>query len=84
MDAAAYRCTEGCPVFYSFPLSLFFFFSRLLSDFLRLDPSAKKMGEEKAKSAGVWTTVKPLVNAGASGMLATCVIQPVDMIKAPS
>ncbi|KAJ8644974.1 hypothetical protein MRB53_006722 [Persea americana] len=39
------------------------------------------MGEEKAKSAGVWTTVKPLVNAGASGMLATCVIQPVDMIK---
>ncbi|RWR73620.1 Mitochondrial substrate/solute carrier [Cinnamomum micranthum f. kanehirae] len=39
------------------------------------------MGEERAKSVGVWTTVKPFVNGGASGMLATCVIQPVDMIK---
>ncbi|OUZ99543.1 Mitochondrial substrate/solute carrier [Macleaya cordata] len=38
------------------------------------------MGEEK-KSGGVWPTVKPFVNGGASGMLATCVIQPVDMIK---
>lgn len=40
------------------------------------------MGEEKKpKSAGVWPTVKPFVNGGASGMLATCVIQPIDMIK---
>lgn len=39
------------------------------------------MGEEKPKSAGVWPTVKPFVNGGVSGMLATCVIQPVDMIK---
>lgn len=39
------------------------------------------MGEEKAKVGGVWTTVRPFVNGGASGMLATCVIQPVDMIK---
>ncbi|KAL0460505.1 UNVERIFIED_CONTAM: Mitochondrial dicarboxylate/tricarboxylate transporter DTC [Sesamum latifolium] len=39
------------------------------------------MGEEKPKSAGVWPTVKPFVNGGASGMLATCVIQPIDMIK---
>ncbi|KAK2977703.1 hypothetical protein RJ640_026843 [Escallonia rubra] len=40
------------------------------------------MGEEKAKPAGVWPTVKPFVNGGASGMLATCVmIQPIDMIK---
>ncbi|KAK9125723.1 hypothetical protein Scep_014569 [Stephania cephalantha] len=43
------------------------------------------MGEEKAKSsssgARVWLTVKPFVNGGASGMLATCVIQPVDMVK---
>uniref|UniRef100_A0A7N0ZV67 Uncharacterized protein n=1 Tax=Kalanchoe fedtschenkoi TaxID=63787 RepID=A0A7N0ZV67_KALFE len=30
---------------------------------------------------GVWHTVKPFVNGGASGMLATCVIQPIDMIK---
>lgn len=40
-----------------------------------------KMGEEKPKSTGVWPTVKPFVNGGVSGMLATCVIQPVDMIK---
>ncbi|GMH29337.1 hypothetical protein Nepgr_031180 [Nepenthes gracilis] len=37
--------------------------------------------EKKAKPAGVWPAVKPFVNGGASGMLATCVIQPVDMIK---
>lgn len=36
---------------------------------------------EKPKSGGVWPTVKPFVNGGASGMLATCVIQPIDMIK---
>ena len=40
------------------------------------------MGEvKKPQSLGVWPTVKPFVNGGASGMLATCVIQPVDMIK---
>ncbi|RWW56990.1 hypothetical protein BHE74_00036255 [Ensete ventricosum] len=40
------------------------------------------MAEGKPKSqSGVWTTVKPFVNGGASGMLATCVIQPVDMVK---
>ncbi|GFQ04991.1 mitochondrial dicarboxylate/tricarboxylate transporter dtc [Phtheirospermum japonicum] len=39
------------------------------------------MGEEKPISSGVWPTVKPFVNGGASGMLATCVIQPIDMIK---
>ncbi|XP_057793315.1 mitochondrial dicarboxylate/tricarboxylate transporter DTC-like [Salvia miltiorrhiza] len=39
------------------------------------------MAAEKPKSAGVWPTVKPFVNGGASGMLATCVIQPIDMIK---
>lgn len=42
------------------------------------------MGEEKPKTsppAGVWPTIKPFVNGGASGMLATCVIQPIDMIK---
>lgn len=26
-------------------------------------------------------TVKPFVNGGASGMLATCIIQPIDMVK---
>ena len=43
------------------------------------------MAEEKAKSGrgGVWPTIKPFVNGGASGMLATCVIQPLDMVKVP-
>jgi solute carrier family 25 oxoglutarate transporter 11 len=42
------------------------------------------MGDEKKPkpvAAGVWPTIKPFVNGGASGMLATCVIQPIDMIK---
>ncbi|XP_057537791.1 mitochondrial dicarboxylate/tricarboxylate transporter DTC-like [Amaranthus tricolor] len=40
------------------------------------------MADQKSASpAGVWPTVKPFVNGGASGMLATCVIQPIDMIK---
>ena len=29
----------------------------------------------------LWKAIKPFVNGGASGMLATCVIQPVDMVK---
>lgn len=40
------------------------------------------MGEKaKSGSGGVWPTVKPFVNGGASGMLATSVIQPFDMVK---
>ncbi|KAG7968459.1 hypothetical protein I3843_08G156100 [Carya illinoinensis] len=40
------------------------------------------MGDsKKPTAAGVWPTVKPFVNGGTSGMLATCVIQPIDMIK---
>ncbi|GAB2261257.1 hypothetical protein Droror1_Dr00002254 [Drosera rotundifolia] len=39
------------------------------------------MDSEKAKPKGVWYTIKPFVNGGTSGMLATCVIQPIDMIK---
>ncbi|XP_058750151.1 mitochondrial dicarboxylate/tricarboxylate transporter DTC [Vicia villosa] len=43
------------------------------------------MAEEKkpkpALVSGFWPTIKPFVNGGASGMLATCVIQPIDMIK---
>ncbi|XP_040991105.1 mitochondrial dicarboxylate/tricarboxylate transporter DTC-like [Juglans microcarpa x Juglans regia] len=40
------------------------------------------MGDSKKSTAtGVWPTVKPFVNGGTSGMLATCVIQPIDMIK---
>jgi solute carrier family 25 oxoglutarate transporter 11 len=37
--------------------------------------------QQAAAPSGVWKTIKPFVNGGASGMLATCVIQPVDMIK---
>eukprot|EP00951_Prasinocladus_malaysianus_P016334 scaffold127225_cov43-Prasinocladus_malaysianus.AAC.1 len=29
----------------------------------------------------VWKAVKPFVNGGVSGMMATCVIQPIDMVK---
>ncbi|KAL2522069.1 Methyltransferase [Forsythia ovata] len=39
------------------------------------------MGEEKPKSTGMWPTIKPFVNGGASGMLVICVIQPINMIK---
>lgn len=50
-----------------------------ISDFLLFVFS---MAEGKPKAqAGVWSTVKPFVNGGASGMLATCVIQPIDMVK---
>lgn len=38
------------------------------------------MGEAPKKST-VWNSIKPFVNGGASGMLATCVIQPIDMVK---
>ncbi|GAY57536.1 hypothetical protein CUMW_180220, partial [Citrus unshiu] len=57
-------------------------FSLSLASLSFLGSKRKKMGEEKKpQSAGVWPTVKPFVNGGASGMLATCVIQPIDMIK---
>ena len=32
-------------------------------------------------ATGTWKTIKPFVNGGASGMLATCIIQPIDMVK---
>ncbi|XP_021850914.1 mitochondrial dicarboxylate/tricarboxylate transporter DTC [Spinacia oleracea] len=37
--------------------------------------------EEEKKAVSVWKTIKPFVNGGASGMLATCVVQPIDMVK---
>lgn len=39
------------------------------------------MAEEKPKAVSVWSKIKPFVNGGASGMAATCVIQPIDMVK---
>ena len=29
----------------------------------------------------LWKTVKPFLNGGASGMVATCCIQPIDIVK---
>lgn len=34
-----------------------------------------------SQKSGVWSTVKPFVNGGASGMIATCCIQPLDIVK---
>ncbi|KAI3978214.1 hypothetical protein MKX01_013045 [Papaver californicum] len=39
------------------------------------------MGNQKNPPVGIGQNVKPFVNGGASGMLTTCVIQPIDMIK---
>ncbi|KAG6479641.1 hypothetical protein ZIOFF_063109 [Zingiber officinale] len=40
------------------------------------------MAEGKSTSqTGAWSTVKPFANGGLSGMLATCAIQPIDMVK---
>jgi len=32
-------------------------------------------------SSALWRGVKPFVNGGCSGMMATCIIQPIDMVK---
>lgn len=29
----------------------------------------------------MWKTAKPFINGGLSGMAATCIIQPIDMVK---
>ncbi|KAK1307258.1 Mitochondrial dicarboxylate/tricarboxylate transporter DTC [Acorus calamus] len=40
------------------------------------------LGESmKSRTVAAWKVSKPFINGGASGMLATCVIQPIDMIK---
>jgi solute carrier family 25 oxoglutarate transporter 11 len=44
---------------------------------------AKQQPQTAVAATGVWKTIKPFVNGGASGMLATCVIQPIDMVKVP-
>lgn len=38
------------------------------------------MSESKQPPAA-WLAVKPYINGGASGMAATCIIQPIDMVK---
>uniref|UniRef100_A0A0A9H7B3 Uncharacterized protein n=1 Tax=Arundo donax TaxID=35708 RepID=A0A0A9H7B3_ARUDO len=39
------------------------------------------MQPQQQAATGVWRMVRPFVSGGASGMLATYVIQPVDMVK---
>ena len=41
----------------------------------------QKLPEPEQAAKTVWSRAKPFVNGGASGMLATCFIQPVDMVK---
>lgn len=41
----------------------------------------EKLPEPKQAASSLWSGAKPFVNGGASGMLATCFIQPVDMVK---
>ena len=43
--------------------------------------SFREMAEEKPKISNVWNIVKLFFNGGAFGMVATCVIHLVDMIK---
>lgn len=43
--------------------------------------SQQQPQQAAAAATGIWKTVKPFVNGGASGMLATCIIQPIDMVK---
>lgn len=38
-------------------------------------------GIPSANEFSVFKTIKPFVNGGASGMMATCIIQPIDMVK---
>lgn len=39
-----------------------------------------QMSDKKPDSV-VWKAAKPFVNGGLSGMGATCIIQPIDMVK---
>ena len=46
------------------------------------EPPAKEvLTADTTPKNTIWKTIKPFVNGGSSGMLATCVIQPVDMVK---
>ena len=46
-----------------------------------VDKAEAKLQEAKPAAKSVWQNIKPFFNGGASGMLATCVIQPIDMVK---
>lgn len=36
---------------------------------------------QKQELNPIWSSVKPFVNGGLSGMASTCIIQPIDMVK---
>ncbi len=38
-------------------------------------------GQSQPQPPAAWRAAKPFVNGGLSGMLATCIIQPIDMVK---
>jgi len=39
------------------------------------------MAAQQQQQTSVWKTIKPFANGGMSGMAATCIIQPIDMVK---
>ena len=47
----------------------------------KADDLKAKLPEPQVAAKSAWSQAKPFVNGGASGMLATCFIQPVDMVK---
>lgn len=49
----------------------------LTATFVCLDPQMSNQSQPPA----AWKAAKPFVNGGLSGMLATCIIQPIDMVK---
>lgn len=47
----------------------------------KADDLKAKLPEPQKAAKSAWAQAKPFVNGGTSGMLATCFIQPVDMVK---
>lgn len=47
----------------------------------KADDLKAKLPEPQVAAKSAWSQAKPFVNGGVSGMLATCFIQPVDMVK---
>ena len=45
------------------------------------DQLKEKLPSPQQATKSAWATAKPFVNGGLSGMAATCIIQPVDMVK---
>jgi len=39
------------------------------------------MAQVESKPPAAWLAIKPYFNGGVSGMAATCIVQPIDMVK---